>query len=222
MCWNPDISINTFVFGCLSLLFIYFANTYTRYKMDLFKTPFMYLFMFQVASIQLIEFFLWRNMNNKSINRKLSFLTFINILLQHISLIFIIPQLNIRHIVLSIYICLSIFYYVFRYTYSPMHFYTSVKNGHLSWEWPLCNGYEDINFIVGLPILAPLYILPFALSHKYFVTVSTLLSIILTFILFYRQKTFPSMWCWMSNFIFLVCIIYTLIVGPFIEYNGLC
>ena len=68
MCWNPDISINTFLFSCLTLLFIYITNTYTKYKTPLFDNPIFYLLFLAVVSIQLIEFFLWRNLKNKFIN----------------------------------------------------------------------------------------------------------------------------------------------------------
>ncbi len=81
MCWNKDISINTFLFGFLSLCFIYYANTYTKYKSSTFKNPLVYLFLLTVISIQLIEYFLWKNLNNISKNafysRLASFIIFI-------------------------------------------------------------------------------------------------------------------------------------------------
>jgi len=61
MCWNQDISINTFIFACLSLLFIFFTNTFTKYKTPTFDNPIVYLFLLSVAAMQLIEYFLWRN-----------------------------------------------------------------------------------------------------------------------------------------------------------------
>ena len=36
MCWNPDISINTFLLGALTLVFVYYTNTYTKYKTPTF------------------------------------------------------------------------------------------------------------------------------------------------------------------------------------------
>jgi hypothetical protein len=57
MCWNQDISINTFLFACLSLLFIFLTNKFTKYKTKTFDNPLVYLFFLVVASMQLIEFF---------------------------------------------------------------------------------------------------------------------------------------------------------------------
>lgn len=42
MCWNADISINTFTFGLFALLFIYIANTYSKYKTKTFENPLVY------------------------------------------------------------------------------------------------------------------------------------------------------------------------------------
>jgi hypothetical protein len=52
MCWNQDISLNTFLFACSALIFIYLASTYTKYKSDTFKNPLVYLFLFEVAEFE--------------------------------------------------------------------------------------------------------------------------------------------------------------------------
>ena len=54
---NADISINTFLFAFLALLFIYFTNTYTKYKTHSFDNKIMYLFTLSVVCMQLLEFF---------------------------------------------------------------------------------------------------------------------------------------------------------------------
>jgi hypothetical protein len=64
--------MNTFIFAILALLFIYLTNTYSKYKTDTFKNPLMYLFFFEVALIQLIEYFLWKNLKNNKMNKLLS------------------------------------------------------------------------------------------------------------------------------------------------------
>ena len=56
MCWNADISLNTFIFGLFSMIFIFITNTYTKYKTHTFNNPLMYLFLGVVISIQLLEF----------------------------------------------------------------------------------------------------------------------------------------------------------------------
>ena len=62
MCWNPDISLNTFLFGVFALLFIFLSNTFSKYKLKEFTNPLVYLFLFQIVVMQLIEFFIWKNL----------------------------------------------------------------------------------------------------------------------------------------------------------------
>ena len=101
MCWNPDISINTFIFACFALVFIFLAS-FTKYKLDAFK-PLVYLLIFQAALMQLIEYFLWNNLKNKN-NVILSKLAACIIFLQVPTLIFMIPNLQIRYILLFMYL----------------------------------------------------------------------------------------------------------------------
>jgi len=51
MCWNADISLNTFIFGLFSMIFIFITNTYTKYKTQTFNNPLMYLFLGVVISM---------------------------------------------------------------------------------------------------------------------------------------------------------------------------
>ena len=74
MCWNEYVSINTFVFGIFVLLLIAFNNKYSQYKIADFENPYLYFFIGSVISMQFIEFVLWRNLNNKSINKTMSIL----------------------------------------------------------------------------------------------------------------------------------------------------
>ena len=62
MCWNPDISINTFLFSSIVLLFIYFTNTYTKYKTPLFDNPIVYIFILITNSLSINKKF--KNVQN--------------------------------------------------------------------------------------------------------------------------------------------------------------
>ena len=84
MCWNAEISLNTFLFGCMTILFIYYTNTYTRYKSLLFDNLWYYIFLFVIISMQLLEYFIWKKIHNKSINQLLSKIGLFIIFLQPI------------------------------------------------------------------------------------------------------------------------------------------
>ena len=218
MCWNQDISINTFVFSCLALLFIYYTNTFTRYKTPLFDNPIVYLFFLSVVSMQLIEFFLWRNLKASDINKYLSKLASFIVILQPFFLILIIPALSTRYMMLFIYSLFMLTYLFYKKMYSPINFHTSIgKNGHLSWEFINLKGYETIFSLLYLLIyLSTVFIINNTLL-TIFIIPSFLISLV-----YYKDNTFGTMWCWISNLFLLYLIINILIIKPYLEYNGLC
>ena len=74
MCWNEHVSLNTFLFSSFILLLIIYNNAYTKYKIEELNNINIYIFLASIIFIQLIEFFIWRNMNNKYYNNFFSIL----------------------------------------------------------------------------------------------------------------------------------------------------
>ena len=218
MCWNQDVSINTFVFSLFALIFIFFSNTFTKYKVKEFENPIMYVFLLEVVIMQLIEFFLWRNLKNKSINNLLSKVASFFVTIQPVTIMLMIPNLTVRYIYLFTYSIFVILYFVYKELFSPIHFNTSVgKNGHLSWEWMNFKGYENIFYFIYL-----LFYVLALLSINNLIGSFIIFFLILSLFIYLKNKTFSSMWCWLSNFILLYFIIVILIINPFYEYNMLC
>ena len=218
MCWNQDISINTFVFSCLVLVFIYYTNTFTRYKTPLFDNPVVYLFFLSVVSMQLIEFFLWRNLKSPVINKYLSKLASFLFILQPLFLILIIPTLATRYMMLFIYSIYMLTYLFYKKMYSPVNFHTSVgKNGHLSWEFVNLKGFETIFALLYLLI----YLSAIFMVNNHLLIIFLIPAFIIS-LFYYKDQTFGTMWCWISNLFLLYLIINILIIQPYLEYNGLC
>lgn len=219
MCWNQDISINTFIFACLALLFIFFTNTFTKYKTKTFDNHLVYLFFLELAAMQLIEFFLWRNLKNKSLNKLFSQIASVVVLIQPLTLMLMIPNIIIKFVIILLYLIFVIAYYVYRRIYNPIIFHTSIgTNGHLSWEWMNYKGYENIfSFIYLLFFVTSLLFIKNTLLCLF-----VLISLIISLFLYYKYDTFSSMWCWYVNLFLLYFIIDILIIKPFYEYNGLC
>ena len=215
MCWNSDVSINTFIFGILSFIFIYLAS-YTKYKEDKFN-PFVYLFLLEIVSMQLIEYFIWKNLNNKK-NNFYSWLGSILVFIQPITVMFIIST-NIKYLLMLIYFLFIIIYFTYRHFYNPIFFHSSVgKNGHLSWDWMKYKGYENIFLFIYLFIyVVSLLYIDYPLL-KYFTIFALFLSLLFNF----KYNTFSSMWCWYTNIILLFIIVNILLIKPYYEYNGLC
>ena len=65
MCWNEDVSLNTFLFSGFVLLLIVYNNTYTKYKIKELNSIWVYLFFMSFIFMQLIEYFIWKNIKTK-------------------------------------------------------------------------------------------------------------------------------------------------------------
>ena len=204
-----------------SLLFIYITNTYTRYKSYGFDGFYYYFIYILLVSVQLFEYFIWKNIKNKRMNYILSILLCILIFSQMFFLIFVAKSIYQPYLFAYYFIFIATFF-LYKNQYNPIQFKTTVSpNGHLSWEFLRMTGYEKIFLVVGFSF----YSLPVLLSKLKYTKFNLLLIIftfILTYMLFKKDNTYGSLWCWMFNLIFILYIVNILIISPFYEYNGLC
>ena len=153
MCWNKDVSINTFVFTCLGLLFIYYANTYTKYKNAFLSNVYCYIFFLSFSSMQLLEHFIWKNLKNEQMNMFLSKIGLLLILSQPIAALSmsITDDIPRRNKMIFYYVVTMIVILLYKYFFSPIQFTTTVaKNGHLMWNWLNFKGVENIFVFIWL------------------------------------------------------------------------
>ena len=218
MCWNADISINTFLFSCFALSFIYLTNTYTKYKTPSFDHPLVYLFFGLVVSMQLLEYFVWKNLNNNRVNTLLSKLISANVMIQPFIVMCMIESSLIRYTLMGLYVFFVIVFRLYKVYVNPFVFQTSVHKGHLKWEWIQNKG---IDVAMQWTYLA-FYVAAFLLITNPLLTLFGLCSMFLTFYLYFKDGTFGSMWCWFLNIFLLYFIVDILLIQPFLEYNGLC
>ena len=211
MCWNADISINTFLFGIFAIVFIFLANTYTKYKQDTFKNPLMYLLLLEIASMQLIEFILWRNLKNEKINKLLTSIASYIIISQPLTIILMIQN---KKILLPILICYLLFSIIQRLFISKPGI-TTIKNGHLSWGWININDKITVFMLLSFYMLSSYFV-------NYVLFLFTIITLFISLFFYFKDNTFGSMWCWSFNIFLLYCIIDILIIKPFKEYNGIC
>ena len=206
MCWNSDISLNTFFFAILVLLFIFLSNTFTKYKSETFHNPLVYLFILVVSFIQLIEFFLWRNLENKHINEQLSKLVSLAISIQPPILMLMMPNSIWKYVLLVSYSVFLLFYVVYRHLINPIHFNTTVgSNGHLIWTCLNIKGYEYIFLFVFLLF----YSLPLFFINNILLTFFIFLSMCFSLFFYSKHKTFGTMWCWIANIFLLYFVVDT-------------
>lgn len=188
MCWNAEISLNTFIFGIISAIIVILLNKINYIII---------LFIFSVSLMQLLEYFAWKNIDNKENIYYLSIIGFLIILFQIIILNYGFLNNKDRQIALIIILIFSI--QIFIYNYQNNKFNMEVgENKHLIWHW------VDIPLPLLIIVLI-FYIYP-AFRNGYIPFLLITVSLLISFYYYYKYKTWGTMWCYFSNFIWLVLI----------------
>lgn len=213
MCWNQHVSINTFVFGIFGLIFIYFNNTYSNYKIDFFKNSYAYLFMLSFIFMQLFEFILWRNLDNQLINKIVSTMGFLLLSIQPIASLLLLNNIHLRNQLLLTYSIPAFIFVVYNFLTTNIHTILSPSK-HLAWKWTF---YKN-GFLQWIVIPFYLFFLFFSfLYNKYY---NSLIILFLYFIVIYyfgKDGSSGSIWCLSVNSVLLYFLLQILILMPYYE-----
>lgn len=204
MCYNAEISLNTFIYGCISAIIVYYLGV---------VPPKTILILMSITFIQFIEFLTWTYYDNVTINRYLSILAFLTIVIQLILLNYLLPDKKASKILLLSLFIFAILFITFQLRFVDFQMRIG-KNKHLSWYWldlPL------IWIIIGLAF----YLIPAYLS-KYkstFIFTVTILSVSLYY--HWKYKTWGSMWCYFSNIGWLYLLGFSIItlIKPYLYFR---
>lgn len=214
MCWNEHVSLNTFLFSSAVLLLILYNNTYTQYKIEYFDSVWIYIFYVSFISMQLIEFFIWRNIDNKFYNHIFSTMAAMLLFIQPLISLMLLPNISLRNYLLGAYSLLFIPYFTYKYISNNMKSQISNK-GHLVWL------FFDTNMLLFFG-----WLFFFLISFIYTQSIRTVLFGIVLFAIsyynYYNDKTIGSMWCWVINSIMIYYAFYLLLYLPFCENKELC
>jgi len=216
MCWNQYVSINTFIFSIFVLIFIAVNNKYSPYKIKEFDSIFVYLFFVSFILMQLIEFFIWRNLKNEKMNKLFSILGAFLLIIQPIASLMMLKNNILKMKMIAIYSIPAFTYFIYQLKYH--NFYTEVsKSGHLKWVWSIPNNK------ISIPVIFYLYFLMYSVfknKHYLLITYSIAL-LLLSYYLYVKDDTVTSIWCWSVNTLMLYFAFKLLILLPFNEH-GFC
>jgi len=182
MCWNERVSLNTFLFSFFAVNFAYFNNVINIYEC---------LFFYSFISMQLLEYFTWKHLNNKEINRLLSQLGLFLIFLQPLFFI-LIPnnvKFNVKASLITLYL---VFFFLLFISIKNDFSMAKAPNGHLAWNWlkyPVYIVLLWITFLLIILLYAKKYIL-FAIYAIIFIAI---------YYTYYKTNTWGSLWCWIAN-----------------------
>jgi len=206
MCWNAEVSLNTFLFSFFVLCLIIYNNTYTKYKIKELNNVWLYLFFASFIFIQLIEFFIWKNIHNKHYNHILTILRNILLLFQPFFSLMTISNIHLRNKLLVGFFFFSLVYIYFYINNSVVNSKLSKQN-HLLW-------FEDTNYIW---LLWGFFFLFGFFYEKFWVGIYTgIITLLLSIYNYYNDKTYASMWCWIANGVMVYYACYLLFYLPFV------
>ena len=189
MCWNAEVSLNTFIFGVISMIIVIIFNKIS-YKIILFTLT--------LSLIQLLEYYSWKNIDNIDIIYNLSIIGYLIISIQLIILNY--GFLNNKDKLVALIILIILLIYIFIYNYQNNKFNMEIgENKHLIWNW------IDIPIPI-LIIIMVFYIYP-AFTYNYISFVTMLIILLPSLYYYYKYKTWGTMWCYYSNIIWIILII---------------
>ena len=212
MCWNKDISLNTFLFSSFVLLLIIYNNTYTQYKIKELDNIWAYLFFVSFILMQLIEYFIWRNVNDPIYNNLFSIMATLLLIMQPIASAMLITNNTVRTNILSLYLVFTIPLTIYRLFTKKINSTVSPLN-HLKWNFILYENsiIEKIFFLVWFIF----FLFPLFYEGKTLGLLFGLLTFIIILYNYYKDKTVGSMWCWVVNSLMLYYAGYLLLYLPF-------
>ena len=197
MCWNANVSINTYIFGLFACLFALLNK-----KINITR----FLFAQSWMSIQLIEYFIWSKTFS---NRLLSQIAFVIIFSQPLfSILSISNHTNVKYLTLVGYLLFMVFIMILK-PWSTIDFTTvQATNGHLSWKWL---DYSKITILIWFLFLS----IKLVVNKNLYILSLVTISAIVTYVLYSKTLTWGSLWCWLIN-------IFSLILIATVFYDDIC
>ena len=213
MCWNAEVSLNTFVFSLFTLCIVYYNNEYTRYKIPIFENKWLYVFLILTFTMQLIEFFIWKNLKN-NYNQFFTKCAFILVYLQPIASLMLLSNLTLRNILLIPYLIFGIPYLTNIVSSNKINT-TLSKTGHLVWNNLKFNfnGHTINIFLFFIWLFLLLFSFLYEQRWEYLLFAIVTISVFL----YNELNSAASMWCWFVNAICIYLLSYLLFYLPFYE-----
>lgn len=180
MCWNAEVSLQSFLVGIAAIGIAALKN----------KSIAALFFSATIVFMQLVEYVVWSNYDNKLINQLASMVGYGLLLLQPIGAIM---THELSTVYITVYVGLvSLGLLLGKF---PDFSMTRAPNGHLAWNWL---NPAKMNILLLITYFFFLSIPPFLKGEFWFLTVSTL-TLVLSLYSYWKYNTWGSMWCWIVN-----------------------
>jgi hypothetical protein len=190
MCWNAEVSLQSFLIGMLGIGIGYVFHI---------SIPVL-LFCFTIVCMQLVEYFVWTHYNDSVWNRNMSYAAVGLLWTQPIASILTISNETLRIQFLNAYVLLSVFSLLIQ---TPKDYsMTRAENGHLQWNWLT----KEPSTYVSLAIYFIFLFTPLFIQKSYTLLALAISTLGLSVYTFASSNTWGSMWCWIVNVLVLLVV----------------
>lgn len=188
MCWNAEVSLNTFIFGLVCGSIIFFIDIKHLPKV---------IILLCITSMQLVEYFAWKNINNKEAIETVSGFGLLSIFAQLLIINNIYLKGNERIIILILLLSSSLITLDYVIKNDKLKMEKGI-NGHLYWHW--------LDIPVILILLMIFFYLYAGFRKKFIIFIFASILLIISLYSYYKYKTWGSMWCYYSNLMWLLVL----------------
>ena len=219
MCWNETVSLNTYIVGVFTMCFIIYNQTYTKYKIE--NGYYYVIFLNIFITMQLIEYFLWKSINNHDTlsNIFYSKLGLLLVFIQPLASIMLITSNTVRYSLGIAYCLASALFILLKSIYNPFIFKTFIgPNKHLAWKWLEFKGIWQIYVGIWFFCLSAAAFTERSNKIIYLISVT---SFLLYYYMYKDSLTFGTLWCHISNVIVIAVLVCYLFIFP-LNINGFC
>jgi hypothetical protein len=200
MCYNKDISLYTYFIGLVASFLLI-----QKKDKDLKIVGCFFLF---VIHMQLIEYFLWTNNKCNLRNITLSYIgtivNFIQPIILYLAIFYYNKELykKNKQILDSIIIIYIIGLIIYSITLFPIGCtsVTPISSPYLQWSWFYKKNPELLTLCFPIILMILMY---YGLNKPYnlYISLICIISFIVSYIIYNKQRAFGSLWCWFAVFI---------------------
>jgi drug/metabolite transporter superfamily protein YnfA len=185
MCWNAEVSLQSFGIGALG---IFFAALTGR------SLPFL-LFYATIVGMQFVEFVVWQYGESPTVNYRASLVAVTLLMLQPVASLLTLPS---SAPLIALYALFGGIYLLIRATVDPSterYRMTKGPDGHLQWHWLQTDPVTRF----GLAIYFIFLLFPLVATRQMDYLLIVLVTLGVSLAGFGANRTWGSMWCWIVN-----------------------
>ena len=199
MCWNAEVSLNTFLLGIFSVGLATLNGV---------SAPLFSLFYISYITMQLVEYFAWKNLTKPDVIRVLSIWGLALVLIQPLILLIASGAPWFYLIAYGVFAAYFAYYVVANLRFDM----TRAENGHLAWHWLAVPGWMMAVWLV-FAVIACLY------ARAYIWVALAVISAGAIYYTYATTHTWGSLWCWIVN-VFALYLLYAVFRRAFCARPG--